>query len=171
MVPSIPCITRSTKKEPARISRKKRLRRARKYFCATGKVRTSRIGIYVNRAPQLFLNYTTAWPLTTFYIILFITMIFVMAIYVAGAVLLLGLSWFFLERAFGPGRIPPWRELNAAYFRDALYVAVFGSAAVMGLNRLPALFARWPLLRHSLGASVPENLDVLNPAMGALASS
>jgi membrane protease YdiL (CAAX protease family) len=129
------------------------------------------IVIYVNRAPQLFLNYTTAWPLTTFYIILFITMIFVMAIYVAGAVLLLGLSWFFLERAFGPGRIPPWRELNAAYFRDALCVALFGSAAVMGLNRLPALFARWPLLRHSLGASVPESLDVLNPAMGALASS
>jgi len=98
-------------------------------------------------------------------------MIFIVAIYLAGAVLLLGLSWFFLERAFGPGRIPAWRGMNAAYFRDAFCVALFGSAAVMGLNRLPALFARWPVLRHSLGANVPGNLDVLNPAVGALASS
>ncbi len=127
--------------------------------------------IYVNRTPQLLLNYTTAWPLSTFYIILFISMIFITAMYMAGAVLLLGLAWFFLERAFGPGRIAAWRETNAAYFRDAFCVALFGSAAVMGLNRLPALFARWPLLRHSLGTSVPENLDLLNPAVGSLASA
>jgi len=129
------------------------------------------IATYVNRAPQLLMNYTTASPLATFYIILFITMIFIVAIYLAGAVLLLGLSWFFLERAFGPGRIPAWRGINAAYLRDAFCVALFGSAAVMSFNRLPALFARWPLLRHSLGASVPGNLDALNPAVGALASS
>ncbi len=129
------------------------------------------IVIYVNRAPQLLLNYTTASPLATFYIILFISMIFIVAIYLAGAVLLLGLSWFFVERSFGSGHIPAWNGRNAGYFRDAFCVGLFGSAAVMGLSRLPALFARWPLLRHSLGASVPGNLDVLNPAVGALASS
>jgi hypothetical protein len=126
---------------------------------------------YINRTPQLFMNYTTAWPLSTFYIILLITMLFITAIYLSGSVLLLGLSWFFVERGFGEGRIPAWRNLNAAYFLDAFCIALFGSAAVMGLNRLPALFARWPLLRHSLGASVPENLDLLSPAVGALASS
>ena len=94
-------------------------------------------------------------------------MIFIMAIYLAGAVLLLGLAWFFLERAFGPGRIPPWRGMNAAYFRDAFCVALFGSAAVMGLNRLPALFARWPLLRHSLGASVPQKSGRAQPRGGS----
>ena len=129
------------------------------------------IAIYVNRAPQLLLEYKTASPLATYYITLFISLIFVTAIYIAGAVLLLGLSWFFLERAFGPGCIPAWRAINSAYFRDAFCVAVIGSAAVMGLDRLPALFARWPVLRHSLGVSVPGNLDVLNPAVGALASS
>ncbi len=129
------------------------------------------IVLYASRIPQLLLNYTTAWPLATFYIILVISMIFITAIYMAGAVLLLGLSWFFLERALGPGSIPPWCGRNAAYFRDAFCVALFGSAAVMGLNRLPALFARWPLWRHSLGASVPDKLDLLNPAVGALASS
>jgi hypothetical protein len=90
--------------------------------------------------------------------------------YVAGAVLLLGLAWFFLERAFGPGCIPSWRGASTAYFREAFCVAIFGSAAVMGFARLPALFARWPLLRHSLGTNVPGNLDVLNPAAGGFAS-
>jgi hypothetical protein len=129
------------------------------------------LAIYLNRAPLLFLNYSTSIPLVTFYTGLAITMVFVVALYLAGAVLLLGLTWFFVERAFGAGRIPSWREMNAAYFRDAFFVALFGSAAVMGLNRLPALFARWPLLRHSLGASVPDALDSLNPALGGLASS
>jgi len=135
------------------------------------------IAIYINRVPQLLLNYTTAWPLSTFYIILLISMIFITAMYMAAAVVLLGLAWFFVDRAFGPGQIPAWRETHSAYFRDAFCVALFGSAAVVGLKRLPALFARWPaaagwpLFRHSLGANVPGNLDVLNPAVGALAAS
>ncbi|HLJ24832.1 MAG TPA: type II CAAX endopeptidase family protein [Candidatus Acidoferrales bacterium] len=129
------------------------------------------VAIYINRLPQLLSNYTTAAPLVTYYVILFITMIFVTAIYLAGAVLLLGLGWFFVERAFGPGAIPPWPVKNAGYYRDAFFVAAFGSAAILGLNRLPALFARWPLLRHSLGTSVPAGLDALNPAVGGVASS
>jgi hypothetical protein len=127
--------------------------------------------LYINRAPELFSKYTTAWPLSTFYVTLFISMMFVVALYMAAALLALGLAWFMLERAFGPGRILSWRETNALYFRDAFCTAFFGSAAVMGLARLPGLFARWPLLRHSLAVSVPENLDSLNLALGTLASA
>jgi Type II CAAX prenyl endopeptidase Rce1-like len=130
---------------------------------------------YINRLPLLLANYMTAMPLVTYEVTLAISFVFVTALYAAGAVLLLGLAWFFLERAFGAGQIRSvsqfWRALNPAYFRDAFCIAVFGSAAVMGLNRLPALFARWPLLRHSLGESVPENLDLLQPGVGALTSS
>jgi len=129
------------------------------------------IVIYVNRIPQILQNYTTASPLTIFYITMFISLIFITSIYVAGAVLLPGLAWFFLERAFGPGRIAAWREWKPEYFRDAFCVALFGSGAVLGLTRLPLLLARWPLLRHTLPARVPENLDLLNPAAGALASA
>jgi hypothetical protein len=87
------------------------------------------------------------------------------------AVLLLGISWFFLERAFGPGRTPGWAGMRAEYYRDAVCVAVFGAAAVMGLNRLPGLFSRWPLWRHALGANVPGGLDGLSPATVAVASA
>src|ERR1019366_10801818 len=103
------------------------------------------IVIFANRLPQLLLNYTTAWPLKTFYAILFMSLIFITALYLAVAVLLLGLAWFFLERAFGPGRIPAWAGMRAEYYRDAICVAVFGAAALMGLNRLPGLLSRWPI--------------------------
>ncbi len=46
-------------------------------------------------------------------------------------------------------------------FYDAFYVLV-NSAALIGLIRLPLLFARWPMLRHALGTSVPDSLDVLS---------
>jgi len=129
------------------------------------------IVISVNRVPQLLLNYTTSMPLATYYLILAISLVFVTALYLAGAVMLLGLCWFFLERSFGPGCIPAWRAVSAAYFRDAFCMALFGSAAVIGIIRLPLLFARWPMLRHALGTSVPDSLDVLSPAAGALASA
>ena len=100
------------------------------------------IVIYANREPQLLANYTTSWPLSTFCIILFISMIFIVAIYMAAAVLLVGLAWFFLERAFGPGRISPRRDWNAGYFRDSFCLALFGSPALMGVFRLPADWSR-----------------------------
>jgi membrane protease YdiL (CAAX protease family) len=129
------------------------------------------IALYANRVPQLLFAYPTTWPLSTYYITLSISLVFITAIYIAGAVLLLGFSWFFMVRAFGPGCIPAWGEVNGAYYRDSFCLALFGSAAVMGLDRIPELFARWPLTRHALGASVPGNLDVLNPAAGAFASA
>ncbi len=126
---------------------------------------------FANRTPQLLLSYTTTWPLKTFYAVLFISLLFVTALYLAGAVLLLGIAWFFLDRAFGPGHIPRWSGMSPGYYRDAICVAIFGAAALMGLNRLPGLFSNWPLLRHLLGAAVPEGLDLLNPGAGVIASA
>jgi hypothetical protein len=129
------------------------------------------IVIYFNRAPQLLLNYSTSMPLIAYYVTLTISLVFATAIYMAGAVLLLGLSWFFLERNFGEDFTPGWTKWNAAYFRDAFCIAAFGSVAVIGLNRLPLLLlGRWPILHHSLGPSVPDNLDQLSPALGGFAS-
>jgi membrane protease YdiL (CAAX protease family) len=125
---------------------------------------------FVNRVPQLLASYTTTMPLKTYYAILFISLLFVTALYATAAFLLLGLSWFFIERTFGPGRIPLWSGVRPEYYRDAFCVAVFGLGAIAGMARLPGLLARWPLVRHTLGAAVPDGLDVLNPAIGTMAS-
>jgi hypothetical protein len=109
-------------------------------------------------------------PLKIYYAILFISLLFVTALYAAAAFLLLGLSWFFIERTFGPGRVPTWLENRPEYYRDALCVAMFGAGSIMGISRLPGLFARWPLVRHTLGSAVPEGLNAWNPAIGTLAS-
>jgi hypothetical protein len=126
---------------------------------------------FANRTPQLLLNYTTTWPLKIFLAVLFISLFFVTALYLVIALLLLGFSWLFLERAFGPGRIPTWSGMRTGYYRDAICVAGFGAAALAGLNRLPELLSRWPLLQHTLGAAVPDGLDGLSPAAGAIASA
>jgi hypothetical protein len=125
---------------------------------------------FANRAPQLLSAYTTTMPLHTYYAILLISMVFIAALYAAGAYLLLGLSWFFIERAFGRGHIPEWFGMQGEYYRDAFCIATFGVAAIMGIARLPELLERWPLVRHRLGASVPDGLDLLNPAAGTMAS-
>jgi hypothetical protein len=128
------------------------------------------IVIFVNRAPQLLANYATTMPLKAYYAILFISLLVITALYAAAAFLLLGLSWFFIERTFGRGRIPSWSGMRPEYYRDAFCVALFGTAAVSGLNDLPGLFMRWPLLRHTLGSAVPGSLDGLNPSAGTIAS-
>jgi len=129
------------------------------------------IGTFANRTPQLLLNYQTTWPLKIFFTVLFISLLFVTALYLVLAVLLLGFSWFFLERAFGPGHIPSWSGMRTEYYRDAICVASFGTAALAGLNRLPELFSRWPLLRHTLSAAVPDGFDGFSPAAGSIASA
>jgi membrane protease YdiL (CAAX protease family) len=128
------------------------------------------IVLFVNRAPQLLAAYTTTMPLKTYYGFLFISLLFVTALYAAAAFLLLGLSWFFIDKTFGHGRIHSWSGMRAEYYRDAVCAATFGAAAILGLGRLPGLFARWPLVRHTLDSVAPEGLDTLNPAIGTLAT-
>jgi membrane protease YdiL (CAAX protease family) len=129
------------------------------------------IVIVANQIPQLLESYTTTTPIAMYYAVQSILRFFGVSVDFAGVVLLLGIAWYFLDRGFGPGRIAAWTGMPAAYYRDAFCVAAFGSLAVMGLGRLPGLFARWPLLRHTLGAAVPGSLDMLNPASATIASS
>jgi hypothetical protein len=129
------------------------------------------VTMYINRAPQLLANYSTTSSLLTYYTVLFISLLFVTALYLAAAFLLLGLSWFFLEREFGRARLPSWLGMPAAYYRDAFCLGIFGAAALAGLSRLPQLFARWPVLRHTLSPDVPGGLDALNPAASAIANA
>jgi len=126
--------------------------------------------VSVNRAPQLLSNYATAVPLAIYTISVIISLLFITALYLAGGSLLLGFAWFFLRRAFGSSWAV-WRGAKAPYYRDAFFIGLFGSGAMLGLDRLPALLEKWPLMRHALGAVAPSGLDQLCPAAGSLASA
>jgi membrane protease YdiL (CAAX protease family) len=127
--------------------------------------------LYVNQIPQLLAAYLTSMPLAMYSAAQAILRLFGLSLDFAGVVLLLGIAWFFLEREFGPDRIPSWSGMSPAYYRDAFCVALFGAGALMGLNRLPALFAKWPLWRHTLASATQDGLDWLNPASGNVASA
>jgi len=64
--------------------------------------------MFANRLPQLINAYRTASPLKIYYVTLAITIVFGIAIYLAGIFLLLGLAWFFLARAFDREQFPGW---------------------------------------------------------------
>jgi hypothetical protein len=127
--------------------------------------------LFANRAPEMVAGYPTTTPLATYYVEQGILGLFGLSLDYAGIVLVLGIAWYFVDRGFGAGRVPAWRGVSAPFYRDSFCIAAFGSLALAGLNRLPALFAHWPLLRHTLPGAVPEGLDALNPASGVFASA
>ncbi len=92
------------------------------------------------------------------------------ALFYSGAFFLFGLAWFFLAHSYGSDRLPGWRGMPAAYYRDALAIGICGCAALAGLHRLPDLAAHfWPVARHALAANVPDALDPSQPALNAMA--
>src|SRR5262249_59672579 len=85
---------------------------------------------------------------------------------------LFGLAWFFLSRAFGEERLPGWRGMPVAYYRDAFVLALGGSGLLAGLGCLPYLVARvWPTTSKELPASLPGGLDFYLPGAHAIAGS
>ena len=112
------------------------------------------VAIYINRLPQLAVELHDGRAAGDVLHHSWHHMIFVTAIYLVGRRAVARPRMVFRGARVRPGidSVVAGEKCDA-YYRDAFCVALFGSAAVLGLNRLPALFSRWPLLRHSLGAS------------------
>ncbi|MBI3668991.1 MAG: CPBP family intramembrane metalloprotease [Acidobacteria bacterium] len=115
--------------------------------------------------PELLSKYPTEFPFKTYAAILVITVFLIVAATYSALFFLFGLAWFFLARVFGEERLPSWTGMPAAYYRDAFWVALAGSGALLGLARLPFLLARiWPTARKGLEASLPTGFDAYLPA-------
>ena len=137
--------------------------------------------VSANGVPQRLMQYDTAEPLATYIVSVIVSFLFTGALYLAAGPLLLGFAWFFLQRAFksawaiwpafAGGNASAGGRAMAVYYRDAFCSALFGAGAILGLERLPELFARWPLVNHTLGVAVPTGLDQISPAIGSLASA
>ncbi len=125
-----------------------------------------------NRLQLVLYAYPTEFPLRVYLAIQFIVVAFAAAAIYGLLASLFGLGWFFLSRAFGAERLPGWRGMPGAYYRDAFCVALGGTGALLGLSRLPHLLARvWPAAQRTLEASLPSGLDGYLPAAQAIAQA
>jgi membrane protease YdiL (CAAX protease family) len=85
--------------------------------------------------------------------------------------LLFGAAWYYGTRAFGEERIPSWTGMPRAYYRDALFIGLGGTAAWMGLDAISKwVYQHWPGVPAGAAASFGSNLDALFP-MGAIVGS
>ncbi len=125
--------------------------------------------IRINVMPLVLANYPTQFPFKTFMTIVVISDFLIVAFVYSALLFLFGLAWFFVSRAFSRERMPSWSGMPAGYYRDAFCLALCGTAAMLGLSRLPYLIGRvWPTAHRALEASLPTSFDTYLPAVQAI---
>jgi membrane protease YdiL (CAAX protease family) len=116
-------------------------------------------------------NYRTAIPFKTMIGVAAISALLGLLFSFGFLALLLGAAWYYATRAFGVERIPEWRGMPNAYYRDALFIGLGGTAAWVGLDAISKL-----VYQHLAGAptgtaaSFGANLDTFFP-VGAILGS
>lgn len=121
---------------------------------------------------RLLERYPTEIPLRTFTTILVLAQFLLVAFVFSAFLFLFAFALLFLVRAFGDARLPAWRGMPAAYYRDALWLALGGAGTLLGLGRLRALLeSRWPTDRELLPAGVPQSFDAWLPAAHSVAQA
>jgi hypothetical protein len=128
------------------------------------------VATFATAQSQYLTRYPTDQPLTRYLATVVISLTLSSALFYSGAVFLLGLAWFFLARTYGPQRLPGWRGMPAAYYRDAFVVGMCAAVGLAGVSRLgPALARIWPVARYAFPENVPQGLDATWPVLNALA--
>ena len=74
-------------------------------------------------------NYRTAIPFKTMIGVTAISVLLGILFSYGFLTLLFGTAWYYGTRAFGEERIPGWTRMPAAYYRDALFIELGGTAA------------------------------------------
>ena len=119
--------------------------------------------------PGLVMQYSTALSWKQFLGIMGVGIFIVTMAVSGGMVLLYGLGWSFGARAFGNERIPSVLGMTRDYYRDAFWIGLGGTAALVGLHRVLAAGATlWPTLHRGYPAMFGEDLDALYPAAAVI---
>jgi membrane protease YdiL (CAAX protease family) len=115
--------------------------------------------------PRTLNAYNTAIPLKATVAILGIGALLFGAFSFGRLVALFGGAWYYAKLAFGEERMPGWLGMPAAYYRDAFWIALGGSAGLLGLDQLiTAVASHWPTVHRSFDISFGQDFDAIVPA-------
>ena len=116
--------------------------------------------------------YDTSNPLKFTYAGIAIAVLFGAPIVFGAIALSFGGAWFYAARAFGEEHLPSWLGMPRNYYRDAFWIGLGGSAALLGLERLVAVASpHWPTLHRALPASFGQEFDAILPAVSFAGST
>jgi hypothetical protein len=122
--------------------------------------------------PGTLIEYSTAFPWKLF-ISGIVVRYFVFLMVMEGfLVVLFGLAWHYAARAFGEESIPSWLGMAPEYYRDAFWIGLGGSAALIGVRRvLDAVSQWWPTEHRGLAAGAGQMFDAVFPAAMVIGSA
>jgi membrane protease YdiL (CAAX protease family) len=126
--------------------------------------------------PDLLANYRTEVPFPYAAGISAVVALFGGMVSLGTILLTFGLAWVYASRVFGTEQLPTLSgggralsRMPGAYYRDALWIGLGGTAALIGLHRFLAVAAgHWPTLHRSLDASVGQNFYAVLPVAAVL---
>ncbi len=125
-----------------------------------------------DRIPSFLNSYNTDAPLKLTLGGLVIGLIIGGPFYFAAITFLFGLAWFYARRAFAEEQLPGWSAMPALYYRDAFFIGVGGSAALVALHRLTQVLSRhWPTVHREAVASFGQDFDATLPAASILGTA
>jgi membrane protease YdiL (CAAX protease family) len=119
--------------------------------------------------PAMLAQYPTTTPMRLFLGTAAVGVFLLGALLLGLLTLLFGLAWSFGARAFGEDRLPTWFVMPANYYRDAFWIAVGGSALLIGLRRfMDFASAWWPTQHRELPADFGTGFDAIFPGAGMI---
>jgi len=122
--------------------------------------------------PDALLEYTTTLPWKLFVSGMVVRQGIALALMEGMLVLLFGLAWFYAARAFGKESIPAWFGMPHEYYRDAFWIGLGGSAAIIGVRRiLDAASRAWPTDHRGVPAGVGQMFDAAFPSAQIIGSA
>ena len=125
-----------------------------------------------NGIPDTLIEYSTAFPWKLFVSGMVVRYFILVMVLQGFLVVLFGLAWHYAARAFGEESIPSWFGMSPEYYRDALWIGLGGSAALIGVRRfLDAASDWWPTEHRGLAAGAGQMFDAIFPAAMVIGSA
>ena len=120
----------------------------------------------------LMTKYTTDTSLKFMYSVLGIGLLIGAFFNLGLLVILFAMGWLFLKQAYGEVDWPGWRGMPREYYRDALFIGVGGTAALIAVSRATEfVLRRWATSHRAFPASFGLDFDSYVPGISISAGA